>query len=99
MRKRLETQVDKSERVNEVVTNDKLTLTMETIDNFAGAFNGVAFLDQMVITRDEDADVVCLQVETHAANARVVESLTMLQVRMLLSCINVGNVNMDLDKF
>ena len=99
MRKRLETQVDKSERVNEVVTNDNLTLTTGTIDNFAGVFNGVTFLDQMVVTRDGDADVVRLQVETHAANARVVESSTTLQVRMLVSCIDVGDVDQDLDKF
>ena len=99
LQKRLETQVDKSEQVNEVVTNDKLTLTTETINNFASAFNGVTFLDLMVVTGDEDANVVRLQVETHAANARVVESLTMLQVRMLLSCIDVGDVDMDLDKF
>ena len=72
---------------------------MGTIDNFAGAFNGVAFLDQMVVTRDGDADVVCLQVETHAANTRVVESSTTLQVRMLVLCIDVGDVDQDLDKF
>ena len=47
MRKRLEMQVDKSEQVNEVVTNDNLTLTTGTINNFASAFNGVTFLDQI----------------------------------------------------
>ena len=48
----------------------KESRTNRNIDNLAGIFHSVTLLDEMVITEDGDTDVVRLQVETHATNAR-----------------------------
>ena len=39
------------------------------LDDGAGALDGVAFLDAAVLAEDDDADVVGLEVERHAADA------------------------------
>ena len=40
------------------------------VDNLAGALDGVALLDESVVTEDRDTDIVRLEVETHAAEPR-----------------------------
>ena len=40
------------------------------VDNLAGTLDSVALLDGTVITEDRDTDVVGLQVQAHAADAR-----------------------------
>ena len=59
----------------DVVTQGIVNMAEESrtngnIDDFTGTFHGVALLDETVVTEDGDTDVVRLQVETHAANAR-----------------------------
>ncbi len=39
------------------------------LDDGAGAFDGVAFLDVAVVAEDDDADIVHFEVERHAAGA------------------------------
>lgn len=40
------------------------------IDDLTSAFDGVTLLDETIVTEDGNTDVVCLQVQTHAANTR-----------------------------
>ena len=49
------------------------------IDNLAGTLDGVAFLDETIVTEDGDTDVVGLQVETHSTD-------TGRELHHLLSC-------------
>jgi hypothetical protein len=40
------------------------------VDNLAGAFDGVTFLDETIVTEDGNTDVVSFKVEAHASYTR-----------------------------
>lgn len=58
-------------RVTESVNDaSEETRTDGNIDNLAGTLDGVALLNETIVTEDGDTDVVGLQVQAHATDAR-----------------------------
>ena len=52
----------------------KKSRTNGNVDDLTSTFNSVTFLDDMIITKDGNTNVVHLQVQTHAVNTRSIIS-------------------------
>ncbi len=63
------------------------------IDDGAGALDGIAFADAAVVTEDDDADIVALEVERHAAHA--IGKFDHLASLNLVEAIDPGNTVAD----
>ena len=69
------------------------TLADRDVNNCASAFDGVALLDDTIVTEDDNTDVVVLQVQSHTAQAAVeLHHLTRLH---LLQPVHTGNAITD----
>merc|ERR1740139_696586 len=69
------------------------TLADRDVNNGASAFDGVALLDDTIVTEDDNTDVVVLQVQSHAAQATV--ELHHLHLLHLLQPVHTGNAVTD----
>ena len=63
------------------------------VDDGAGALDGLAFLDLAVVAEDDDADIIGLEIERHAAHA--VLELDHLAGLHIVEAVNAGDAVTD----